>query len=165
MIPLPSTITPEPRERSRRSWPPPLPPPGPPGICPPPCPPCPPKKRSKKSWNGLSWSLPPLSSSGLPGVACPLRRCGLLMVDSVRMLTTAGSSCRAICENCDDSCVGEGTVKGEISPVAAFSLPLTPADTTVPIRMPSDNVARITTVEAKRFAFIRCHQPVSCKSI
>ena len=91
------------------------------------------------------------------------------MVDSVLMLTTAGSSWRAICENWFDSCCGDGTCSGVASDdEAAFSLPFTPADTTVPIRMPSESVARMTRVEAKRLAFSLLPEthdlPIHCMS-
>src|SRR5271169_5235164 len=88
------------------------------------------------------------------------------MVDSVLILTTVGSSWRAICENWLDSCCGEGTWRGVASDdEAAFSLPFTPADTTVPIRMPSERVASITRVEAKRLAFNFSPKPMCCRSI
>src|SRR5271165_2963189 len=137
-------------------------PPGPPGICPPPCPPpCPPKKRLKKSCMELS--SPPPSSSG---DFCPPCPCGFLMVISVLMFTTVGSNWRAICENWLESCCGEGTVNGVASEVeTAFSLPLTPADTTVPIKIPSDSVAKTTRVELKRLAFSLSRKPIGCGSI
>src|SRR5208283_5100868 len=105
----------------------------------------------------------PLPSSS--GAALPPRRCGFLIVDSVLMLTTDGSSWRAICENWLDSCWGDGTCSGVASEALGFSLPFTPADTTVPIRMPSDSVARITRVEAKRLAFALSQKPIDCRSI
>src|SRR5438477_6978398 len=99
-------MTPEPSERSRIE-----PPPGPPW------PPCPPKKRSKKSSNGFS-SSPPGPCPCPPGT--PPRRCGFLIVDSVLMLTTEGSSCLEICENWFDSCCGAGTVSGDASEEELF---------------------------------------------
>src|SRR5581483_8741684 len=148
-------------ERSRMSGPPnwPLPPPPPP-------PGCPPKKRLKKSWKGLSSSPPPPApgpwSSGLPGI---IRRCGFLMVDSVLMLTTDGSSSRAIDENWLDIWTGEGTFNGVASAEEFCWLPLTAPDTTVPIRMPNERVARMTKVEAKRLALNLCLKPETCESI
>ena len=68
------------------------------------------------------------------------------MVDSVLMLTTLGSSCFAICENAFDISCGEGTDSGVASLDFCPSLPLTLDETTVPIRMPSDSVARILNV-------------------
>ena len=42
-----------------------------------------------------------------------------------------------------------------------FSLPLTVDETTVPIKIPSESVARITRTEAKRFALRRCQEPLA----
>src|SRR5208283_3153579 len=87
------------------------------------------------------------------------------MVDSVLMFTTDGSIWRAIWENWFDIFTGEGTCSGVASAEGFFSLPLTPAETTVPIRIPSVKVARITKVEAKRFLFSFCLKPETCGSI
>src|SRR5678816_2835934 len=89
----------------------------PPGPCPP-WPPWPPKKRSKKSSKGLASSSP---------LGTPRRRRGVLMVDSVLMLTTLGSSCFAICENWLESICGEGTLNIAASEEDDFlSWPFTP---------------------------------------
>ena len=55
----------------------------------------------------------------------PRRRWTFLMVDSVLMLTTLGSSCFAICENVFDICCGEGKVSG-VASLFCPSFPLTP---------------------------------------
>src|SRR5271165_5661195 len=94
-----------------------------------------------------------------------MRRCGFLMVDSVLMLTTVGSSSRAMVENWFDIWTGEGTFSGVASAEVLCWLPLTAPETTVPIRIPSVSVARMTMVEAKRLAFILCLKPETCESI
>src|ERR1035438_7345711 len=81
------------------------------------------------------------------------------------MLTTDGSIWRAIWENWVDNCTGEGTCSGVASAEGFFSLPFTPPETTVPIRMPSVRVARTTKVEAKRLALNFCLKPETCPSI
>ena len=63
------------------------------------------------------------------------------MVDSVLMLTTLGPSCLAICENALESSLGEGTDSGVASEDFCPSLPFTPYDTTVPIKIPTARVA------------------------
>src|SRR5229473_8526016 len=141
MNPLGSTTTPEPSERSRTA---------------PPSPPGPPKNLSKKSPNGFS--------SSSPGFWPPRRRAAGLIVDSVLMLTTAGSSDLAICENWLDICRGAGTLKGVASD-DLFSCPFTPTETTVPIRMPTANVSRITSVDATRLALKRLHKALARTSM
>ena len=84
------------------------------------------------------------------------RPCGFLTVDSVLIFTTDGSRVRAIWENWFDICTGEGTVSGVASDEEFFSLPFTPAETTVPIKIPSVRVARTTKVEAKRLLLGFC---------
>ena len=81
------------------------------------------------------------------------------------MLTTDGSIWRAIWENWFDIFTGEGTESGVASEEGFFSLPFTPADTTVPIKIPSVNVARTTKVEAKRFFLSFCPKLETCESI
>ena len=84
----------------------------------------------------------------------PRRRFGALIVDSVLILTTLGSSCFEIWENWLDSCCGEGTVNGVASEVTVFfSCPLTLYEITVPMRIPTVKVSRIESVYAGRFAF------------
>jgi len=68
-----------------------------------------------------------------------------LTVLSVLMLTTVGSSCLEIWEKAFESCCGAGMVSGVASPDLAFSLPLTLAETMVPIRIPTANVAAMVT--------------------
>src|ERR1700733_8064826 len=87
------------------------------------------------------------------------------MVDSVLMFTTEGSSWRAMVENWFDSWTGEGTFSGVASAEEFCSLPFTAPETTVPIKMPSVRVARITRVEAKRLALNLCPKPETCGSI
>ena len=77
--------------------------------------------------------------------SCSAAPAHVLDGDSVLMLTTLGSNCLAICENAFDSCCGEGTVSG-VASLFCLSLPLTPYEMTVPIRMPSESVARILNV-------------------
>src|ERR1700678_1940730 len=46
-----------------------------------------------------------------------------------------------------------------------FSWPFTPLEITVPIRMPTVNVAKIVSVYAGRFAFRRAQKPLASGSI
>ena len=137
MNPLASTITPDPSERSRTG---------------PASPPCPPKNLSKKSPKGLFSSSP-------PGF-CPRLRTVGLTVDSVLILTTAGSIAFEICANWFESCRGSGILNGVASAVF-LSCPLTPPETIVPIRMPKASVNRMTRVDARRFALNRSHNSLA----
>src|SRR5712671_5315523 len=85
------------------------------------------------------------------------------MVDSVLMLTTLGPNCLAICENWLESCFGEGTASGVASEDFCPSLPFTPKETTVPIRMPTASVATMLKEETHRRVFMRTH--IACESI
>src|SRR5579862_2922676 len=99
--------------------------------------------------------LSPLSSSS--GFCWLRRRCGALMVVSVLMLTTLGPSCLAICEKALESCCGEGTDSGVASDDEPLwpSLPFTPKETMVPIKMPSASVATMLNEYIHRRAFKR----------
>src|SRR4051794_2912868 len=81
------------------------------------------------------------------------------------MFTTDGSSSRAILENWFDIWTGEGTFSGVASDDVFCWLPLTAPETTVPIRMPSVSVARMTMVEAKRLALNLALKPETYESI
>src|ERR1019366_7049370 len=129
----------------------------------PPWPPWPPKNLSKKSWNGVSSSPLPCSWSG--SGRTERRRCGFLMVDSVLMFTTLGSSCLEIWEKAAESCCGAGMVSGVASDDFCPSLPFTPEETTVPIRIPTVSVARIVKVYAQRLALRRTQKALSRESI
>src|ERR1700680_4864861 len=81
------------------------------------------------------------------------------MVDSVLMLTTAGSIAFAICENWLESWRGEGMVDGVASADRfSFSCPFTPYETTVPIRIPTVRVSKMTAVKPRRLALKRSHK-------
>src|SRR5271156_7217375 len=80
------------------------------------------------------------------------------------MLTTVGSNCFEICENWLESCCGEGILKG-VASEPFFSWPFTPLEITVPIRMPTVNVANIVSVYAGRLAFRRAQKPLASGSI
>src|ERR1700685_8084 len=125
----------------------------------------PPKNLSKKSWKGEA--SPALSLSGSGSARClPRRRvCGFLMVDSVLMFTTLGSSCLEIWEKALESCCGAGMVSGVASDDFWPSLPFTPEDTTVPIKIPTASVARIAHVYAQRLALRRTQKAPSRESI
>ena len=73
------------------------------------------------------------------------------------MLTTAGSSVLAICENWFDSWRGAGTLSG-VASADLFSCPRTPPETTVPIKMPSASVSRMISVDAGQLALKRAHK-------
>src|SRR3954449_426378 len=75
------------------------------------------------------------------------------MVDSVLMLTTAGSSCFAICVNELESCFGSGTVRGVASAETFLSCPRTLYEITVPIRIPTASVRRINKDDPGRWPF------------
>src|ERR1700680_2642398 len=87
------------------------------------------------------------------------------MVDSVLMFTTLGSSCLEIWENAFESCCGAGIVSGVASDDFCPSLPFTPEETTVPIRIPTVSVARMVKVEAQRLALRRAQKALSRESI
>jgi hypothetical protein len=69
-----------------------------------------------------------------------------------------------ICENWFESSCGEGTLRGVASELF-FSWPFTPLEITVPIRMPTVNVAKIVSVYARRLAFRRAQKPLASGSI
>src|SRR5689334_2361922 len=82
------------------------------------------------------------------------------------MFTTVGSSSLAMPAKAFDNCFGAGTWMGDASELFGSSLPFTPFDTTVPIRMPIASVTRMSKVEASRFARIwsnvaRARAPIS----
>ena len=71
-------------------------------------------------------SPPPGPWSGACGPGCTRRRCGFLIVDSVLMFTTVGSSCFEICVKALESCFGAGICKGvaseeELDPFCPFT--------------------------------------------
>ncbi len=73
-----------------------------------------------------------------------MRRCGFLMVVSVLIFTTLGSSCLAMVANAFDICRGDGTYKALASAeVLLLSCPRTPKDTNVPIKIPTARVTRM----------------------
>ena len=76
------------------------------------------------------------------------------------MLTTLGSMVFAICEKVFDICLGEGTVNGVAlaDDDLLFSCPLTPYETTVPIKIPIASVTRMVKAWAKRWAFQPAHK-------
>ena len=80
------------------------------------------------------------------------------------MLTTLGSSFSEIRENWVESCCGDGTLSGVASD-ALFSWPLTPKEITLPITIPTANVATITNVDARRWALKRSHRARMRESI
>src|ERR1700720_4706610 len=79
------------------------------------------------------------------------------MVDSVLILTTLGPNCFAICENSLDSCFGEGIARGVASEDFCPSLPFTPKETTVPIKIPTASVATMLKEETHRRVLMRTH--------
>src|ERR1035438_10388011 len=81
------------------------------------------------------------------------------------MLTTLGSSCLEIWEKAFESCCGAGMVSGVASDDFCPSLPFTPEETTVPIRIPTVSVARIVKVYAHRLALRRAQKALSRESI
>src|ERR1700687_2797492 len=87
------------------------------------------------------------------------------MVDSVLMFTTLGSSCLEIWEKAFESCCGAGMVSGVASYDLRPSLPLTPEETTVPIRIPTVSVARIVKVYAQRLGLRRTQKALARESI
>src|SRR5450759_3262770 len=82
-----------------------------------------------------------------------------------RMFTTLGSSCLEIWEKAFESCCGAGMVSGVASDDFCPSLPFTPEETTVPIRIPTVSVARIVKVYAQRLALRRTQKALSRESI
>src|SRR6266481_6169853 len=86
------------------------------------------------------------------------------MVDSVLMLTTAGSNDFAIWANWLDSWRGAGTLNG-VASADFLSCPRTPDETTVPIRMPTERVSKITRVNATRLAVKRLHRTLARTSM
>src|SRR4029077_3936401 len=74
-------------------------------------------------------------------------------------------SCLEIWENAFESCCGAGIVSGVASDDFCPSLPFTPEETTVPIRIPTVRVARIVKVYAQLLALRRAPKGRSRSSI
>ena len=88
-------------------------------------------------------------------------RCGFLMVDSVLMLTTEGSSWRAICENWLDSLLRRRDLqRRRVRRRSGLLLALHSRRDHRANQNAQRSVARITKVEAKRLAFIFSPKPM-----